>query len=66
MDSNIFDYATDTVKLSQARTFELLDLLKNYKKTHVTISWHQRVCSSDYRRNILYEKILNTLSNQNL
>ena len=45
MDSNLFDYSTDSVK-SLNEALELVKLLYNYKNAHVLVSWHPRTCSS--------------------
>jgi len=58
MDSNIFDYGADRVHELTSKALSIIDQLHKFKTAHVSISWHQRVCSSDYGWNLLYEKIL--------
>lgn len=58
MDSTIFDYGTNHEEKVTAKALSMIINLQRFKKPHVSISWHQRVSSTDYKWNILYEKIL--------
>ncbi len=57
MDSNIFDY--------NEKKDLALDIFKNAKETpktaYFSISWHQRVCNSDYKWNSFYKELLNAI-----
>lgn len=57
MDSNIFDYSDDSIETIK-KAIQMLKILQEYKTSYVAISWHQRVCSSDYRWDNVYEKLL--------
>lgn len=59
MDSNLYDYANN----KNTKIFDdVIKLLKNAndlaKVPFISVSWHQRGCSNDYRWHIDYEKIL--------
>lgn len=57
MDSNLYDYADDEEIFQSAKG--LLQQAKDVSKTmHISISWHQRVCSSDYGWYKFYEEVL--------
>jgi hypothetical protein len=58
MDSNIYDYGADRVKCLEEKALKILKRLRQFKSVHSSISWHQRVCSSDYGWQELYKKIL--------
>ena len=58
MDANIFDYGADLIKPLSVKATELLANLCQFKSAYVSVSWHQRVCNSDYRWHELYEQIL--------
>jgi hypothetical protein len=58
MDSNIYDYGADRVKCLKEKALKILKCLRQFKSAHISISWHQRVCSSDYGWHTLYKKIL--------
>jgi hypothetical protein len=58
MDSHIFDYSAGNVFKAQILVAETLKSLHSIKNTHVSISWHQRVCSSDYKWSEYYENII--------
>jgi len=58
MDSNIFEYGAIDVKLHSKKALEIIDGLQQFKKSHISISWHQRSCNSDYTWHKLYEEIL--------
>ncbi len=57
-DSAIFDYNRKTINIASETCFKMLEKLNDYKNLHVSISWHQRVCSDDYKWNLLYEQII--------
>lgn len=57
MDSNIYDYGADRVKCLEEKALKILKHLRQFKSAHISISWHQRVCSSDYGWQGLYEQI---------
>jgi len=60
MDSNIYDYTDDEKIFFKAK--KMIKKSKEVSKTtYVSISWHQRVCSSDYNWHISYEDILNDI-----
>ena len=59
MDANIYDYGADDVEYLTKKAIEMLESVRQFKSVHVSISWHQRVCSSDYGWHTLYEKVLN-------
>ena len=58
MDSNIFDYNAAPTQSKCNEVFKLLNICNEVKNAHVSISWHQRVCSKDYNWHHLYKKIL--------
>ncbi len=58
MDANIFEYGVDRIESLSQKAMQLLGDLRELKSAHVSISWHQRVCNSDYRWHGLYENIL--------
>jgi hypothetical protein len=58
MDSTIFDYYAGNITDSQSEAECLLKNLSLFKSTHISVSWHQRVCSSDYNWVGLYERIV--------
>ncbi len=60
MDSNIFDYSKNPDVFSDSMRM-LKDAKKITKKFNASVSWHQRVCSSDYNWQYFYEEILNDL-----
>jgi len=60
MDSNVYDYSKD--KKIFEKTKNMIKLSKNISKTtHISISWHQRVCSSDYNWYEFYEELLHAV-----
>lgn len=60
MDSHLFDYGESEDMLPHAR--EILTRGKIHSKhTHISISWHQRVCSSNYRWHKSYEELLDVI-----
>ncbi|MFH1320660.1 MAG: hypothetical protein ABII90_08410 [Bacteroidota bacterium] len=63
MDSNIYDYGAKHLKNLKTKAISFINELKNYKSAHVAISWHQRVCCSDYNWHGIYEKILSVEKN---
>ncbi|WP_323594876.1 DUF7033 domain-containing protein [Aliarcobacter butzleri] len=57
MDSNVYDYADDESIFLKAKN--MIQNAKDVSKTmNISISWHQRVCSSDYNWHKFYEEIL--------
>jgi len=60
MDSNIYDYSDDKTIFLTAKNM-LKKAMFVSKTLNVSISWHQRVCSSDYNWHIFYKEILNDL-----
>lgn len=58
MDANIYDYGADDVECLSKKAINILEGLCKFKSAYVSISWHQRVCSSDYGWHGLYEKVL--------
>ena len=57
MDSTIFDYSQSYNDVEEA--INMLKKLKDHKNVYVSISWHQRTCSSDYNWHLVYERIIN-------
>ena len=62
MDANIFDYGIDRVEYLSVKALSLIQSLKQFKSSHVSVSWHQRVACQDYKWHGLYEKLLKTCS----
>ena len=62
MDSHIYDYGSGHVEEHMKNALTMLQSLAAFKKPHVSISWHQRVCSHDYGWHKAYEQILNRLN----
>jgi len=62
MDSNIYDYGITKVNELEKKSLELLQSLDQYKNIYIALSWHQRVCSEDYKWHFIYEKFLNWYS----
>jgi hypothetical protein len=58
MDSTLFDYGAGRKNLLIAEAMQLLEDVKSLGNTCITISWHQRSCSRDYRWHKTYEQIL--------
>jgi hypothetical protein len=58
MDSVLFDYSADRIKLQEKKAFFMLNHIQSFKTSHISISWHQRVCNDDYKWHKFYEKIL--------
>ncbi len=57
MDSNLYDYADDVKVFLDAK--KMLKRTKEVSKsTYISISWHQRVYSSDYKWNKFYKEML--------
>jgi len=60
MDSHTYDYAKSEQAFS--KSMGLIEIAKTVSKaTSVSISWHQRVASADYRWNKHYEELLNVI-----
>jgi len=58
MDSNIYDYSVRDSELLKSKN--MIRMSKEISKTtYISISWHQRVCSSDYKWHDFYEELLN-------
>jgi len=58
MDSAIFDYEAKRIELQANKALLMIKDIQSLKTSHISISWHQRVCNDDYRWHKLYEKIL--------
>jgi len=58
MDSAIFDYEAERIVLQTKKALLMIKNIQALKTSHISISWHQRVCNDDYRWHELYEKIL--------
>ncbi|RLJ03720.1 MAG: hypothetical protein DRP08_03150 [Candidatus Aenigmatarchaeota archaeon] len=58
MDSVIFDYGAERISLQTKKTLLMIKNIQALKTSHISISWHQRVCNNDYNWHKLYEKIL--------
>lgn len=60
MDAHLFDYANNENKLHK-----IVAMIQKTKKTcktmHISVSWHQRVCSDDYKWHVLYEELVDAL-----
>lgn len=60
MDSNVYDYADNEKIFLKAK--EIIQKMKDVSKTtNISVSWHQRVSSSDYNWHKFYEEILNDI-----
>lgn len=57
MDSNIYDYGSGKELELEAKSISILEKLNDFANSHVSISWHDRVFTSDYYWYDLYEKI---------
>ncbi len=56
----MYDYAEDELIFIKAKN--IIRISKEISKTtFISISWHQRVCSSDYNWHIFYEEIINDI-----
>ena len=58
MDSIIFGHSYCGFAQKAAIAIELIEKVKRYKNSYISVSWHQRSCSTDYGWNTEYEKIL--------
>lgn len=58
MDSNIYDYGAQEVEALGQKALEMIKELGHLKSAHVAISWHPRVCSSDYNWHPVYEQLI--------
>ncbi len=58
MDANIYDYGANGLEELEKKATRMLERLQQFKFVYISISWHQRVCSSDYGWQGLYEQIL--------
>lgn len=61
MDSNIFDYGRNNICEISNESIQMSSSLKNIKNVNVSLSWHQRVCSSDYKWEQLYFNLIKQL-----
>jgi len=60
MDSNVYDYTNNDTIFE--KTKNLISTSKKVSKsTYISISWHQRVCSGDYKWHKFYEELLNDI-----
>ena len=60
IDSQIFDYGADRIDALAEKVFIILSSLKNFKTSHISVSWHQRVQSKDYRWHGIFEKVIDS------
>jgi len=58
MDSNIYDYGAQHIENMSKKAMDIMTGLRLHKKSHISISWHQRVCNSDYEWHGLYKQII--------
>ncbi|MCK4822475.1 hypothetical protein KA005_42315 [bacterium] len=58
MDANIYDYGVQHIERITKKAMDMLTGLRRHKNPYISISWHQRVCNSDYEWHELYEQIL--------
>jgi len=58
MDANIYEYGVQDIARLTRRTMEIVTGCRHFKTPHISLSWHQRVCNSDYGWHGLYEQIL--------
>lgn len=58
MDSNIYDYSFGNEEAMILKSKRLLEEVKDLKNTHISISWHPRTCSNDYKWNGAYETLV--------
>lgn len=58
MDSNIYDYGAKDVKSQSHKALGMIEEISKLKSAHVAISWHPRVCSSDYNWHPVYEQLI--------
>lgn len=59
MDSHVYDYARSNSHDSLEKVISIIKKAEKFsKKPYISICWHQRVCSDDYKWNILYEELL--------
>jgi len=58
MDANIYDYGAKHIENMSEKAMDILTGLRLHKKPYISISWHQRVCNSDYQWHELYKQIL--------
>ena len=58
MDANIYNYSAKNIVYMSQKAMDILTNLRFHKKSHISISWHQRVCNSDYQWHELYKQIL--------
>ena len=58
MDSHIYDYGADDITGQTHKAMGMIEALQDLKNAHVAISWHPRVCSSDYNWHGVYEQLI--------
>jgi len=58
MDGNIFDYDGSRREKIVKKIFSLFEELPKCSNAHISISWHQRTCSTDYRWHNVYESLV--------
>jgi len=59
MDSHVYYYAQYDFDSSLEKVISIIKKAEKFsKKPYISVCWHQRVCSSDYKWNILYEELL--------
>lgn len=62
MDAVIFDCGLRNTEKQIKKMYGLIRYIEKYKTSHISISWHQRVCSKDYNWHLTYEKLLEEMS----
>lgn len=62
MDSNIYDYGAGNVLELEEQALKMVRDLRSVKNAFVSVSWHQRVSSSDYNWHPLYERLLEAVA----
>ncbi len=58
MDSTIFDFGAEEMELQGKKALLMIKNIQSLKTSHISISWHQRVCNDDYGWHKFYEQIL--------
>lgn len=57
MDSNLYDYGSGKEDELEMKSLSILESLASFNNSHVSVSWHDRVFTSDYNWYEFYEKI---------
>ena len=58
MDSNIYDYGAKNSNELITLGMGIIERVSQLKNAHISISWHPRTCSADYKWHPAYEKLL--------